>query len=87
MLGVYPIGTLVILDTREMGLVYQSNPSLEKIDRPKVILITDVGGKDRNVKLITDLSETDTATGKYKRSIVRAEDPRKFNIDVAEYYL
>ena len=46
-----------------------------------------MGGKDRNVKLITDLSETDTATGKYKRSIVRAEDPRKFNIDVAEYYL
>ena len=30
MLGVYPIGTLVILDTREIGLVYQSNPSLEK---------------------------------------------------------
>lgn len=87
MLGVYPIGTLVILDTREMGLVYQSNPSLEKIDRPKVILITDVGGKDRNVKLITDLAEIDEAAGKYKRSIVRAEDPRKFNIDVAEYYL
>lgn len=87
MLGVYPIGTLVILDSREMGLVFQGNPNPERLDRPKVILIADATGANRNVKLIADLSETDPATGKYKRSIVRAEDPKKFNVDVAEYFL
>ncbi|MBI5182172.1 MAG: hypothetical protein HZA06_04575 [Nitrospirae bacterium] len=87
MLGLYPIGTLVILDTMEMGLVYQGNPNPEKIDRPKIILIKDQAGKARNIKLISDLTEIDPDTGKYKRSIVRAEDPRKFNIDVAEYFL
>ena len=69
------------------GLSFREIRNPEKLDRPRVILIADASGASRNVKLIADLSETDPATGKYKRSIVRAEDPKKFNIDVAEYFL
>jgi len=84
-IGVYPIGTLVMLDTRELGLVFESNPSPEKIDRPKVILITDRTGRRVTGKTV-DLSEKDPA-GPYKRSIVKALDPKKYNINLAEYFL
>ena len=84
-IGVYPIGTLVMMDTRELGLVFESNPNPEKLDRPKVILITDHAGKRVSGKTI-DLSEKD-ASGGYKRTILKALDPKKYKINLAEYYL
>ncbi|MHB8174355.1 MAG: HD-GYP domain-containing protein, partial [Nitrospirota bacterium] len=84
-IGVYPIGTLVMLDTRELGLVFESNPNPEKLDRPKVILITDSAGKRVAGKTV-DLSEKLQA-GAYKRSIIKALDPKKYRINLAEYFL
>ncbi len=84
-IGVYPIGTLVMLDTRELGLVFESNPNPEKLDRPKVILITDSSGKRVAGKTV-DLSEIGPA-GAYKRSIIKALDPKKYRINLAEYFL
>lgn len=84
-IGVYPIGTLVMLDTRELGLVFESNPNPEKIDRPKVIMITDAAGKRVTGKTL-DLSEK-TPDGRYKRSIIKALDPKKYKINLAEYFL
>jgi len=84
-IGVYPIGTLVMLDSKELGLVYESNPNPEKLDRPKVILITDAAGKRVTSKTV-DLSEKDPA-GRHKRTIIKALDPKKYNINLAEYFL
>jgi hypothetical protein len=84
-IGVYPIGTLVMLDTRELGLVFESNPNPEKIDRPKVIMITDPSGKRVTGKTL-DLSEK-MPDGRYKRSIIKALDPKKYTINLAEYFL
>jgi putative nucleotidyltransferase with HDIG domain len=83
--GVYPIGTLVMLDSRELGLVFESNPNPEKIDRPKVILITDPSGRRVTGKTV-DLAEQDSA-GRYNRSIIKALDPKKYKINLAEYFL
>ena len=84
-IGVHPIGTLVMLDTREMGLVFESNPNPEKLDRPKVILVTDENGRKASGRTV-DLAETDDA-GRHKRNIVKSLDPKKYNINLAEYYL
>jgi len=84
-IGVYPIGTLVMMDTRELGLVFESNPNPEKLDRPKVILITDGAGRRVTGKTV-DLNEKEQA-GRYKRSIIKALDPKKYKINLAEYYL
>ena len=84
-IGVYPIGTLVMLNTRELGLVFESNPNPEKIDRPKVILIADSNGRRTTGKTV-DLSEKDTSDN-YKRTINKALDPKKYNINLAEYFL
>lgn len=84
-IGVYPIGTLVMLDSRELGLVFESNPNPEKIDRPKVIMITDPSGKRVSGKTL-DLSEK-ADDGRYRRSIIKALDPKKYKINLAEYFL
>jgi putative nucleotidyltransferase with HDIG domain len=83
--GIYPIGTLVMLNTNELGLVFESNPHPEKLDRPKVILITDASGKRIAGKTV-DLGDKEPS-GTYKRSIIKALDPKKYRINLAEYFL
>lgn len=84
MIGVYPSGTLVMLNTKELGLVFESNPL--HVDRPRVILVTDSQGS-RVTGGTVDLAETDKSTGKFKRNIVKTLDPHQYNINLAEYFL
>lgn len=83
MIGVYPIGTLVLLDTRELGLVYGANPVFQ--DRPRVLIIIDNKGR-RVHGPIVDLTEKDDK-GKYLRTIIKTMDPNKYRINLAEYLL
>ncbi len=67
-LGVWPAGTLVRLDTGEVGIVKENNP--QDIFRPKVEIIYD----DKQIKLkdrlLGDLTEKDDS-GNFKRRIIR----------------
>jgi len=83
--GVYPIGALVMLDSRELGLVYESNPNPERLDRPKVLMITDASGRRVSSK-VADLTEQ-SADGRYRRTIIKTLDPKKYKINLAEYFL
>lgn len=83
MVGVYPIGSLVLLNTREMGLVYESNPLHN--DRPRVLVIVDNTGKKTDGYLV-DLSEKNQR-GNYIRSISKTLDPNKYRVNLAEYLL
>lgn len=84
MIGIYPSGTLILLDTNELGLVFEPSPLY--VDRPKVILITDSHG-NRIRGGTVDLAEVDKATGRFKRGIVKTLDPNQYNINLAEYFL
>ncbi|HET9635973.1 MAG TPA: HD-GYP domain-containing protein [Gemmatimonadaceae bacterium] len=42
--GIYPVGTLVVLDTFELGLVHASNPIAEMLSRPIVRIVSDDKG-------------------------------------------
>ena len=86
MVGVYPIGSLVALNTEELGIVMEANPEVTLMLRPKVKLITDKNGKKIDGEII-DLTEMDPAKGEYKRSIVKSLDPHQYNIQVADYFL
>ncbi len=80
MVGVYPIGTLVMLDSKEMGLVYESNQLF--VSRPRVMIITN--NKGSRVKgHIIDLTEKDDG-GNYIRSIIKTLDPNKYKINLAK---
>ena len=83
MVGIYPIGTLVMLDSKELGLVTESNQIFP--DRPRVLLIFDSQGS-RTGGNIVDLTEKDDQD-KYVRSITKTMDPNKYKINLAEYLL
>lgn len=84
MIGVFPIGTLVLLDTKELGLVYGGNTMFQ--DRPRVLIIIDSTG-NRVTGHVVDLAEKDSAGNKYLRTIVKTMDPNKYRINLAEYML
>ncbi len=83
MIGVYPVGSLVLLDTREMGLVYECNPLFA--DRPRVMIIVDGNGR-MTEGVIADLTERDTE-GRYLKSIVKTLDPNRYRLNLAKYLL
>lgn len=81
MMGIYPIGTLVRLNTKEIAVVYRTNPN--DILRPKVKLIRDHEGQDLNGKIV-DLTEMDEKK-QYIYSIERSLDAEAMKIDVTKY--
>jgi len=86
MLGRYPIGSFILLDSGEMGIVIDLNPEPQFQLRPKVKLITDAAGLKIDGEE-ADLTETDPATGRFKRTIVRVLEPTKYGVNVADYFL
>jgi hypothetical protein len=83
MVGVFPIGTLVMLDTKELGLVFESDVVFA--DRPKVLIIINKNG-ERVSGPVVNLTEKGEA-GNYYRSIVKTLDPNRYKINLAEYLL
>lgn len=82
--GIYPIGTLVMLNTNELGLVFENNTNPDFIDRPRVFIVVDCTGK--KTKNTVDLMEKDKE-GNFKRNIVKTLDPNQYKINLAEYLL
>ncbi|HET6369592.1 MAG TPA: HD-GYP domain-containing protein, partial [Nitrospiria bacterium] len=85
-IGVYPIGTMVLLNTKEIGVVYASNPNPERGDRPKAKLVVDRMGREIDGEIV-DLSELDPQTNNYLRTITKTIDASKYKIDVSRYFL
>jgi len=86
MMGIYPLGTLVLLNTNEMGIVIQTQVEVEQIDRPKVSLIYYSEEAYRKGEIV-DLTEKDKDTGEFKRTIMNSLDPNEYNINVAEFLI
>jgi HD-GYP domain-containing protein (c-di-GMP phosphodiesterase class II) len=86
MIGIFPLGTLVLLNTNEMGIVTQIQEEAELIDRPKVCLLYYSDGEYRKGKVV-DMREMDEATRNFKRSVVKTLDPNEYNINVAEFLM
>jgi putative nucleotidyltransferase with HDIG domain len=86
MIGAFPLGTLALLDTQEMGVVTQIQEDADLLDRPKVSLIYYSDGEYRKGKVV-DLAERDGVSGDFNRSIVKTLDPNEYNINVAEFFI
>ena len=85
LVGIYPIGSLVLLDTHEMGIVFKTNSDSRSMDRPQVILVEKNEHGEGKKKLV-DLTEMDGGNH-FKRSIVKTLDPSKYHIDISKYFL
>ncbi|UCB52352.1 MAG: HD-GYP domain-containing protein [Candidatus Zixiibacteriota bacterium] len=82
MLGIYPVGSVVILDTGEIGVVMEANPA--ELSCPEVAIIADRFGKREKVETV-DLTKLDEKTGKHTRTILRTIDPHGYKLEVARY--
>ncbi len=67
-LGIYPIGSVVRLDTNEVGVVIKTNDTNPQ--RPSIRLILDSSGNIVNQIEELFLEEKDASTRQYKRTIV-----------------
>lgn len=86
MLGIYPVGTLVTLDTFELAIVHAANPNAEMVSRPLVRVITDSLGNVQYPGEVVDLAET-TPEGAFARTIIKTENPDRYGIRVGDYFV
>ncbi|MGB9836754.1 MAG: HD-GYP domain-containing protein [Candidatus Saccharicenans sp.] len=86
MMGVFPVGSLVLLNTGEIGLVVETNQELRFMLRPKVKIIVDSQGQKVDGEVV-DLTEADPQTKKYKRTIVKEINPDEYGLNPADYFL
>lgn len=80
MVGIFPIGTLLKLNTGEIGLVMHQTRDLM---RPRVLILTRFDGSEKEDG--SEVSLLETADGLYKRSPVGTIDPNKAKIDLKKY--
>jgi hypothetical protein len=84
--GIYPVGTLVILDTFELGIVHAVNPVPEMLSRPIVRVISDEQGNLLHPGNLADLADQ-TAEGAFRRTIIKTENPERYGIRVGDYFV
>lgn len=84
LMGVYPVSTLVILDTGELGVVVAPSPNPKAISRPMVRIVATADGTRVGDGPIRDLTEVDAAGG-FVRSIARSTDPLRYGINVSDF--
>lgn len=83
-MGIYPVGTLLRLDTGELALVV-SSPSRDFAKRPLVCILEkeDDGGYKK--KEIINLDERDPETGNYVRGITETYHPSTLGIQPVQH--
>ena len=86
LLGIYPVGTCVILDTHELAIVHASNPDAALVNRPIVRLICDPDGVWLDEPPLVDLAAAGP-DGTFFRSIIKVTEPEKYLINVSDYFV
>jgi HD-GYP domain-containing protein (c-di-GMP phosphodiesterase class II) len=87
LIGVYPVGTCVILDTFEVAIVAGPNPESAYHNRPLVrIVIGSDGGAIPPPGTPVNLAERDGG-GAYLRSIVKVTNPSRYGLTVGDYFV
>ena len=87
LIGIYPVGTCVILDSFEVGVVAAPNPDPQFLNRPLVTLVIDPDGAlvppPGTTVNLADRSER----GAFARSIVKVTNADRFGIDIGAYFI
>jgi HD-GYP domain-containing protein (c-di-GMP phosphodiesterase class II) len=86
MVGIYPIGTLLKLDSGEIGVVAESSREIDPL-RPRVVLLESAGRDKFKRGNTVSLSEKDFKSSAYKRNIVAGFHPCLYGIQPAQYLI
>jgi hypothetical protein len=82
MMGLFPVGNLVRLNTDELAVVTAEHPS--DPFRPQVKILTNAKGETLEEPLLANTWEHDSS-GDFPRAVVEAVDPESVNIDPLTY--
>ena len=87
MLGIYPVGSCVILDTYEVGVVAGLGADPENLNRPVVRIAIDATG----VKAVPPGELVDLSVarhdGSFARSIMKVTSPDRYGIVVGDFFI
>jgi len=87
LIGIYPVGTCVILDTFEIGVVAAPNPEGQQLNRPLVRVVIDAdGGMVAAPGTLVNLADQ-AERGGYARSIVKVTSPTRYGLTVSDYFV
>ena len=87
LIGIYPVGTCVILDTFEVAIVAAPNPEGQQLHRPLVRIAVDIDGATVPPPGVpVNLAEQDES-GAYRRSIVKVTNPTRYGLTVGDYFV
>ncbi|HWO89817.1 MAG TPA: HD domain-containing phosphohydrolase [Gemmatimonadales bacterium] len=86
LIGIYPVGTMVILDTYELAIVTAPNPVPEAVNRPLVRVVSDRMGTIIFPGFDADLYDRNE-DGTFVRSIIKVTSPEKYGVRVADYFV
>ncbi|MDZ7833257.1 MAG: HD domain-containing protein [Desulfobacterales bacterium] len=87
MMGVYPAGTLVKLNTGQVGLIYK-NGDPEDQPMPKVLVLRkDKSSKQLKTAELLDLNERAESSGKYRHTVEKTYHPAQYGIQPAMYLM
>ncbi len=79
-MGIYPIGSTVILRTGELAVVVESNPDPDHLHQPRIRIVTD-SEQLKVAPFLADLSQP----GEEARGIVHCVDPEEYGVASAHY--
>jgi HD-GYP domain-containing protein (c-di-GMP phosphodiesterase class II) len=87
LIGIYPVGTCVILDTFEVAVVAAPDPEGQQLNRPLVRIAVEAdGGAAPPPGRLVSLTERDEG-GNYRRSIVKVTNPGRYGLTVGDYFV
>jgi HD-GYP domain-containing protein (c-di-GMP phosphodiesterase class II) len=87
LIGIYPVGTCVILDTFEVAIVAAPDPEGQQLNRPLVRIAVEAdGGTVPPPGRLVALTERDEA-GNYRQSIVKVTNPSRYGLTVGDYFV
>jgi hypothetical protein len=86
LLGIYPVGTFVVLDTFELAIVHAANPLPDMVSRPLVRIVSDSLGNVQHPGTVVDLADRG-ASEAFARTIIKTGDPERYGIRVGDYFL
>lgn len=78
--GIYPIGSLVVLNTGALGVVVSSNPDARL--RPLILLVRDEAGRDVMPRKLVNLATLAEQGSTREWSISRVVNPADYGVDI-----
>ncbi len=87
LIGHFPVGTCVVLDTMELAVVHAVNPIAEAVSRPIVRIVGDERGHLLHPGHLVDLNERAPGATAHARTIIKIVDPDRHGIRVSDYFV